>query len=137
MPRRVVINNDAPATFALGANTVTWSGNDGIDPIATATQTVTIDRDRRPPTVSCTAVDPPPGRGFQVSGADDCDGRLTLQLGDYTLADGEVIQIQESRRPGVRLIGTVRNIRRFEVGPGEAIVRAADAAGNAARAACR
>jgi hypothetical protein len=40
--RAVAISSDAPVQFAIGPNTVTWSGNDGVDPIAHATQTVTI-----------------------------------------------------------------------------------------------
>ena len=38
----VTIANDAPAQFAIGPNTVTWSGNDGADPVVYAYQTVTI-----------------------------------------------------------------------------------------------
>jgi hypothetical protein len=137
--RPVFITNNAPAKFAVGPNLVTWSGNDGIDPIVTARQTVTINAvDRTPPTVSCTAVHPPPGRGFQVSAVDDCGGRLTHQLGAFTLDEGEVIQMNETGRPGVRLIGTIGgNIRHFQVGKGEGVIRATDAAGNVARATCR
>jgi hypothetical protein len=40
--RPVTIANDAPVQFAIGPNTVTWSGDDGVDPIAHASQTVTI-----------------------------------------------------------------------------------------------
>jgi hypothetical protein len=40
--RAVTVTNNAPATFAIGPNTVTWSGNDGTDPVVQATQTVTI-----------------------------------------------------------------------------------------------
>ena len=137
--RPVVITNDAPAAFAVGANTVLWRGNDGIDPIVTARQTVTIDEvDRTPPTVSCTAVTPPPGEGFRVAAADDCGGRLTVQLGAYTLGNGEVIQLEETGQAGVRLIGTIAGgIRHFQAGKGDAVVQATDAAGNVARAICR
>jgi hypothetical protein len=40
--RAVTVTNNAPLRFATGPNTVTWSGNDGVDPVAQATQTVTI-----------------------------------------------------------------------------------------------
>ena len=40
--RPVSISNNAPFQFAIGPNTVTWSGNDGVDPVAHATQVVTI-----------------------------------------------------------------------------------------------
>jgi hypothetical protein len=136
--RPVVITNNAPAKFAIGPNLVTWSANDGIDPIVTAQQTVTISAvDTTPPTVACLGV-PPPGGSFRVSAADDCGGRLTIRLGTYRLANGEVIQIQETGQPGVRLIGTVGgNIRHFQVGKGQAIITATDASGNSANAACR
>ena len=137
--RPVQITNNAPARFAIGPNLVTWSGNDGIDPIVTATQTVTVAAmDRTPPTLACTAVQPP-GGSFQVGAADDCDGRITLRLGSFVLAEGEVIKIQEIGRPGVRLLGTVGpdKIRHFQVGKGEAIIRATDAAGNVASAVCK
>jgi hypothetical protein len=47
-----------------------------------------------------------------------------------------VIQIQLTRLPGVRLVGTVDGMRHFLVGPGEAVIAATDAAGNVAHAAC-
>src|SRR5437773_5417883 len=40
--RPVFVSNDAPTRFAIRSNLVTWSGNDGVDPIVTARQTVTI-----------------------------------------------------------------------------------------------
>ena len=136
--RPVFISNNAPARFAVGPNLVTWSGNDGIDPIVTASQRVTVTGDSTPPTLSCTAMRSP-GGSFQVAGNDNCAGRTTLKLGSFTLADHEVIQIQETGKPGVRLIGTVGpdRIRHFQVGKGEAQILATDAAGNLARAVCR
>lgn len=135
--RPVVITNNAPAQFAVGLNLVTWFGNDGVDPIVTALQKVTI-QDTMAPAVSCTAANPP-GNSFQVAAADDCNGRITLRLGSFALANGEVIQIQETGRPGVRLVGTVGadGFRHFQVGRGEGIVMATDAAGDVASAVCR
>jgi hypothetical protein len=138
--RPVRITNDAPMRFAIGPNVVTWFGNDGIDPIATARQTVTIEppvEDTTPPTVSCTAV-APPGGSFQVRADDDC-ATPAIRLGSYALTNGEVIQIQRTGRPGVRLLETNRatGIRHFQVGRDEAFIVATDAAGNVARALCR
>jgi len=133
--RTVLIANNAPARFAVGRNVVTWFGNDAVDPIVTAPQTVTI-VDTTAPTVTCTPVGPTaPGR-FQVAGADDCAGDASLRLGTFALANGEVIQIQLTGRPGIRLIGTADGIRHFLVGPGEAVIAATDAAGNVGNAAC-
>ncbi len=136
--RPVLIRNNAPAQFAVGENQVTWFGNDAVDPIVTALQTITV-QDTTAPTVSCTAVNMRTEAGrFQVAATDDCSGRITLTLGSYTLRDGEVIQIQETKEPGVRLVGTDTNgIRHFLVGKGQGIIKATDAAGNAAKAACQ
>jgi hypothetical protein len=91
--------------------------------------------DTTPPTAACTA-----GRGntFQVSAVDACSSRVALQLGPYTIGNGEVIKIEETGKPGVRLLsGGPNGIRSFQVGKGQAIVMATDAAGNTANAACR
>jgi hypothetical protein len=132
--RGVVIFNNEPARFAVGRNLVTWFGNDAVDPIVSAPQTVTI-VDTTAPTASCTPVSTEAPR-FQVAGTDDCAGDVGLRLGSYSLANGEVIQIEETGRPGVRLVRSTDGIRHFLVGRGEAVIRAADAAGNATNAAC-
>jgi len=92
--------------------------------------------DRTLPTVSCTSGQP---TMFQVRGADNCGGATTLKLGSFTIANGEVIKVQETGKPGVRLINTVSNdnIQHFQVGKGDAIIVATDASGNVARATCR
>jgi hypothetical protein len=41
--RPVTVSHNAPLQFAIGPNTVTWSANDGVDPVVQAPQTVTID----------------------------------------------------------------------------------------------
>jgi hypothetical protein len=135
--RPVLITNNAPARFAPGLNLVTWFANDGVDPIVPAVQRVTI-QDTTAPTVSCTAVNPDAGR-FQVAAADDCTVRITPTLGSYTLANDEVIQIQETGEPGVRLVGRVGadGIRHFLVGRGEGLIMATDAAGHVASAVCQ
>ena len=136
--RPVVITNNAPARFSVGRNVITWSAADGIDPIVTAQQVVTIDAsDRTPPALACRPVKPE-GERFLVAAVDDCSGRTTIQLGSYRLDNNEVIKIEETKKPGVRLVGTVGDdkIRHFQVGRGEAVILATDAAGNVARVAC-
>jgi hypothetical protein len=137
--RPVRITNDAPARFAIGPNVVTWSANDGIDPIATARQIVTIDgtRDTTPPTASCSAVDAS-GHVFQVFADDNC-AAPSIRLGGYALAAGEVVRMQRTGRPGVRLLDTNRagDSRHFLVGREDAFITATDAAGNVATALCR
>jgi hypothetical protein len=136
--RPVVITNNAPASFTSGRNVVTWSANNGVDPIVTAEQIVTVgDADRTAPTLSCTAVRSP-GGSFQVAAADECSDRTSLRLGSFELSSGEVIKIEQTGKPGVRLINKAgaNGIRHFQVGKGEAIITATDAAGNVGRAAC-
>lgn len=92
--------------------------------------------DTTAPTVSCDAV-PSLGRNFRVSAADSCSRRVSLRLGPYMLDNGEVIQIQENGQAGVRLLrDDGSGIRTFQVGKGEAIVTATDAANNVATAVC-
>ena len=44
--------------------------------------------------------------------------------------------IEQSRKPGVRLVEIEDGIREFKVGPGQAMITATDAAGNTATAVC-
>jgi len=90
-----------------------------------------------PPTVSCTANTPPPS-GFLVLASDDDCTPPTITLGPYTLTNGEVIQLQVTAQPGIRLLHTSGDgIRRFRVGRGDAFVTATDLAGNTTTASCR
>jgi hypothetical protein len=93
--------------------------------------------DVTPPAVICSALDRA-GNKFRVVASDDC-GPVTISLGRYVLQDGEVIQLQETGQPGVRLIESSRTdgIRNFLAGPGEAAITATDAAGNVAVASCK
>jgi len=81
-------------------------------------------------------------RLFQVSATDICSA-YTITLGGNVLGDGEIIKITPTARPGIRLVGRDDDdddrgpsIRRFRVGPGEAVITATDAAGNIGSVAC-
>jgi hypothetical protein len=90
-----------------------------------------------PPTVSCTAINPLGNQFLIVASDGDCVPP-NIALGPYVLANGEVIQLRVTDQPGVRLIGTSGNgIRRFQVGPGNALVTATDQTGNTTTARCR
>ena len=88
-----------------------------------------------PPSVACTPVNR--GGGLQVSAHDD-SGAPVIRLGTFVLTDGEVIQIGQSSKPGVRLVETSRDgSRHFQVGKGESFITATDGDGNVAIAFCR
>ena len=76
------------------------------------------------PNVMCTAVK---GREFRVSAAEGC-GASSMHLGDFSVRNGEVIQIEETGQPGVRFVGTGGRdqIRRFQVGKGQGVITASD-----------
>lgn len=92
--------------------------------------------DTTPPTAACQAVTSLT-KSFRVSAVDGCSRRVTLRLGPYMLDNGEVIGIQESGQPGVRLLSVQKGVRQFQVGRGEAVIAATDASGNIGTAACR
>src|SRR2546429_993722 len=61
--------------------------------------------------------------------SDVCSSDL-ITLGGTVLVDGEIIKIKPTARPGIRLVGRDDDdddrgpsIRRFRVGPGEAVIR--------------
>jgi hypothetical protein len=131
--RPVLVTNNAPASFPIGQTIVTWSATDGIDPMVSGQQAVTMIADRAP-VVSCTSIAP---QRFRAFATDDCS-QPTLKLGSFPLANGDVIQIEQTGQPGVRYLGTVGDgkIKHFQVGRGEALILATDAAGNVGRGAC-
>ena len=135
--RPVVVTSNAPAKFAVGRNVIMWQASDGIDPPISAPQVVTVSSaDHMPPVVACTVGKSP--QFFTVSAVDDCAGPTTLKLGSFFLQNGETIQIEQTGKPGVRLINTTSNdnTRHFQVGKGEALIVATDASGNVNRAGC-
>ncbi len=129
-------SNNAPPIFYVGVTPVTWTATDVSGNERTAVQTVTV-VDEVPPTVTCVATNPP-GSSFRVSSTDACLGAPVIRLGSHVLADGEVIMINETGQPGVRLLNTVGpdRIKHFQVGRGEAIISATDASNNVATVAC-
>jgi hypothetical protein len=48
----VVVSNDAPSVYPLGATVITWTATDGSGATATCQQTVTV-RDAQAPTITC------------------------------------------------------------------------------------
>jgi len=129
--------NNAPAIFPVGPTHVTWTATDASGNHTTdSSQTVTV-VDTTPPSVSCTLVQSP-GNAFRVTSADAC-GLAPIKLGAYTIANGEIIAIEESGQSGVRLVNTVTNdgLRHFKAGKGQAVVTATDGSGNIATAVCR
>ena len=131
----VTFTINVPPFFFAGSTNLTWIATDPAGNTSTSQQTVTV-VDTTPPTVSCMATGPSVNT-FRVSASDQC-GTPVIQLGSFVLANGEVVQIQETGQPGVRLIGdpSNNNIRRFLVGRGEAVITATDASHNVATAAC-
>jgi sugar lactone lactonase YvrE len=107
--------------------------------------------DKTPPTVACVRVrrqkhEDHEGRGrllFQVTASDLLSQVSTITLGTVQLTDGEIIQIRPSKRPGVHLVSKTDHddrddprIRRFQVGPGAALIKATDHASNVGTAVC-
>jgi hypothetical protein len=133
----VTFTNNAPPKFLVGPTVVTWTAHDVSGNATNATQTVTV-TDTVPPTVSCVATGPPTGHLFIASASDAC-GAPVIRLGSFVLANGEVVKIQVTGQPGVRLINDVssNNIRHFQVGKGEDAITATDGSNNVTTAVCR
>ena len=136
--RPVNVAAQLPPLFAVGNNLIILQANDGIDRPVTAQQNVIVSAaDHMPPAVSCTAGKSP--QAFTVNVSDDCAGDGSVKLGSFNLVNGETIQIEQTGKPGVRLINTTskNDIKHFLVGKGEAMIVATDASGNVGRAACK
>ena len=150
------------SSFALGTTSVSCSATDDSGNSSSCGSSVTV-RDTTAPTVSCVPV-PKVKKGhhdddkvkfkrglFQVSASDICSA-FTITLGGNVLANGEIIKITPKSKPGIRLVGREHdddddgdddddhdrraNLKHFLVGPGEAVIKAKDAAGNIGNAAC-
>jgi hypothetical protein len=128
-------SNNAPFFFRAGTTAVTWTATDAARNRSTATQRVTV-TDAVAPLASCRELRFKDDL-FQVSSIDACTRTPTITLGQYTLANGEIIKIEESHHPGVKLLKVVHGIKHFRVGRGEAVIRAVDQAGNQTTAPCR
>jgi hypothetical protein len=131
----VTFTNNAPPIFFVGSTLVTWTAHDVPGNTSTTFQNVTV-IDTTPPEVSCVATNPT-GNGFTVSAIDHCSTPV-IRLGTFVLAQGEVVQIQETGQPGIRLVNDISTdgIRHFLVGKGEGVITATDASGNVASVAC-
>jgi hypothetical protein len=109
-----------------------------------------VNIDKTPPTVACLPVSRPRHKDderllLKVTASDVLSGVASIALGTVPLAEGEVILIRPTKRSGVRLVGKsddddesddTRAIKRFRVGPGEAVIKAIDKAGNVGTAVC-
>ena len=131
----VTFTNNAPPIFPVGPTVVTWTAHDVSGNTSTAAQNVTV-TDTTPPTVSCVAQNPV-GNAFLISAIDHCDSPV-IRLGTYVIANGEVIKINVTGAPGVRLMNNVSgdNVRHFQVGKGENVITATDASHNVTTVVC-
>jgi hypothetical protein len=156
----VTFRNNAPDKFFVGATAVTWTARDAAHNRATATQMVTV-HDRVPPAVVCSPAEDPNdddhghGHGdndhhdndhdhgdvddgfFRVFAHDSCGG-TTITLGTFTLAEGEVIKIEPSKKPGIKFLGEQgrKHVKAFQVGPGQNVIAGTDGSGNVQKASC-
>ncbi len=143
--------NDKPHKFPVGPTVVTWTATDASGNQSTATQTVTV-IDTTRPHVSCDPIHHGHGHDSHADHGDDDDDPFfrvsaedacappppSIKLGGFALANGEVIQLTPSHKPGVKLLGTTGHdhIRHFRVGPGENVLRSEDASGNVGHDVC-
>ena len=157
----VTANCSPSGPFPVGSTTVTCTATDTAHNTSRCSTNVTV-VDTTPPVVTCERVGKPRGKDkerdddrerrkyreakheddddddgafFRVSASDVCSAPK-LTIGGITLANGETIGIKQSHKPGVRLGETEHGVRQFKVGPGQAVITATDAAGNAATAVC-
>jgi hypothetical protein len=107
-----------------------------------------VNIDKTPPTVACVRLprqkrndDEDEGKLlFQVTTSDNLS-QVTITLGTFQLAQGEIFQLRPSKRPGILLVGTTDDddaprVRRFRVGQGADVIKATDEAGNVGTAVC-
>lgn len=142
----------ASGTFAIGTTAVACSATDGSGNSAGCQTAVTV-VDTTAPGVSCVPSVNPSGNnipaaskinedGFYKVGASDVctvPGSIVIRIGGYVLAQGETIKITQARgQSGARLVNTMGplQIKHFQVGPGDAVLTATDAAGNTTSVTC-
>ena len=135
--------------YGLGSTDVTLTVTDdkGASDACTAVVTVV---DRELPTLSCVESHNPSGKNvpkaskvnedgfYQVSAGDNCSV-TAIELGGFTLAEGETIKLTQAKgKSGVTFVNTMgpAKIRHFQVGPGDAVITATDGAGNVAAVTC-
>ena len=139
-------------TFPIGSTPVTCTATDSSKNSNSCTTEVVV-ADTRPPAVSCVQSVNPSGKNvpaasrtnedgfYKVSASDVCTAAsaIKITIGSYTLANGETIKITQSPgQSGVTLVNVMGplQIRHFRVGPGDAVIKATDAANNMATVTC-
>ena len=98
----VVVTNNAPARFAPGANTVTWTATDAADNAAQAPQTVTV-TDTTPPVFVSATLPPVVERRCDYGASpvtipvpaatDDCDGTVMNVSGTITSSSNAAVPV--------------------------------------------
>lgn len=158
----VVTASCSPAsgsTFPVGSTPVVCTATDGSGNTSVCNTAVSV-VDTKPPVVSCVESVNPSGRNIPPAGSttlpgakggrnedgfylvsvkDVCDAAPKISFGGIALADGETIKITQSPgKSGVTLVNTMGPlaIKHFDVGPGDAILMATDAAGDTSTVTC-
>lgn len=90
--------NNAPSTYSLGVNTVTWTVTDGSGNTGTCTQTVTVN-DTQNPTITC------PANVTTVAGAGVCTA-AGVSLGSPSTADNCSVASTTNNGPTIYPLGT-------------------------------
>ena len=141
----------APAgPYGLGMTTVTLTVTDPSGASDSCTAVVTVNDDT-PPELQCVESVNPSLKNvpkasktnedgfYQVIATEDGCSASTITIGSFTLANNETIKItQRPGKAGVTLANTMGKggIKHFLVGPGDAVITATDASGNATSASC-
>ena len=136
--------------FPIGSTTVTCTTTDASGNSSLCKSTVTV-VDTTAPSVSCVESFNPSGNNvpnahktnedgfYLITASDVCTVSPVIQVGGFTLANGETIKITQSPgQSGVRLLNTMgpENIKHFQVGPGDAVITVTDGSGNVGTVAC-
>jgi hypothetical protein len=127
----IVVTNDAPGTFPVGATTVTWTATDGAGNQNTALQTVTV-ADNTPPDLSVSVTPdvlwPPNHKMYEVmpsvSANDSCDASPTIQLVNITMNEGDEELAFDPLYDTTLGDGHTTNDIQYDPGTGQVFVRA-------------
>jgi hypothetical protein len=127
----IVVTNDAPGTFPIGATTVTWTATDGAGNQNTALQTVTV-ADNTPPDLSVSVTPDvlwPPNHKMHeimstVSASDACDASPVVQLVNITMNEGDEELAFDPQYDTTLGDGHTTNDIQYDSGTGQVFVRA-------------